>query len=111
MSEGLIERARRGDLVVAIAAALLITGCGLTPVGQANPPSSALAETAAPPTPTASIAMGGPLIVYQGGDGGPSRVRLVRPDGTDDHVLVDGLVQGRPDGWYQHPDWSHDGQR
>ena len=28
---------------------------------------------------------------------------LVRPDGTDDHVLVDGLVSDNPNGEYQHP--------
>jgi Tol biopolymer transport system component len=53
---------------------------------------------------------GEPWIVYQGGAGGPARIRLVRPDGRDDHVLVDGIVAGN-DGDYEHPDWSHDGQR
>jgi TolB protein len=50
---------------------------------------------------------GEPWFVYQGGASEPARVRLVRPDGTDDHIVVD--VSG--DGEQQHPDWSHDGNR
>ena len=50
-------------------------------------------------------------IVYQGGTAGPARIRLVRPDGTGDHTLIDSLVPGGEAGDYQHPDWSHDGQR
>jgi Tol biopolymer transport system component len=52
-------------------------------------------------------------IVYQGGtpNGEASRIRLVRPDGSGDHVLIDGLAPNNPNGWYMHPDWSHDGRR
>lgn len=64
---------------------------------------------AAQPTDAPSALPGEPWIVYQGGSGGPSRIRLVRPDGTGDHALIDAAT---PPALEQlHPDWSHDGSR
>jgi len=64
---------------------------------------------AAQPTDAPSALPGEPWIAYQGGSGGPSRIRLVRPDGTGDHALIDAAT---PPALEQlHPDWSHDGSR
>ena len=49
----------------------------------------------AQPSPTGSV----PWLAYQAYDG-ENHIRLVRADGSDDHLLVDG----------SHPDWSPDGQ-
>jgi Tol biopolymer transport system component len=51
------------------------------------------------------VADGEAWIVYQGGTGGPPRLRLVRPDGSGDHPLVPGIRAGDQ----VHPDWSPDG--
>ena len=47
------------------------------------------------PTDTA-VRPGEPWLVYQGGTGGPARIRLVRPDGTGDHVLVPDVARRQP---------------
>lgn len=69
-------------------------------------PSAAATPQASPALPTAaprpSVDAGAPWIVYQDQRG----IRLVRPDGSDDHQLVDD-----PPETQFHPDWSHDGQR
>jgi Tol biopolymer transport system component len=62
-------------------------------LGAASPAVGAEAD---PP----EVAPGEPWIVYQAWDGAP-HIRLVRPDGSGDHLLVDGT----------HPDWSPDGSR
>jgi Tol biopolymer transport system component len=71
--------------------------------------STAGAATAPPATPSATtaipvVAPGEPWIVYQSGIEQP--LRLVRPDGSDDHLLLPsspGTVPG-------HPAWSPDGK-
>ena len=90
------------------------------PAAASAMPASAVARsgaTKAPrPTPTATpsdvaVRPGEAWLVYQGGTGGPARIRLVRPDGTGDHVVVAHVPHASLDGWQQHPDWSHDGRR
>jgi Tol biopolymer transport system component len=106
----------------AIAVALsLLSGCSgalssPAPTSAQPPPSPPQASpvassTAAPTARPIVVRDGEPWIAYQGGTGGPARIRLVRPDGTDDHALIDDLVADYPDGEQQHPDWSHDGTR
>ena len=73
-------------------------------------PSAGLSQGASP-SPGPLVRPGEPWIVYNGGTGGPSRIRLVRPDGTGDHALVPDLIPANPDGWQQHADWSHDASR
>ena len=64
-------------------------------------PSVSAAATAEPST---AVRDGEPWIVYQGGRSGPAMIRLVRPDGSGDHVLAPGIGDEQ-----FHPDWSHDG--
>ena len=75
---------------------------GVTPVKQAatstSPPSASSPSDSAP-VPTA----GEQWLAFQ--DSG-FRIRLVRPDGTDDHAL-DAVTTGAED----NPDWSPDGTR
>ena len=77
-----------------------------TPVATARPSSSGAATA---PTPSARLVVlpGEAWVVYQGGSGGPAKVRLVRPDGSDDHALAPDLGVGEQ----LHPDWSSDGLR
>jgi len=113
-------------LLGAVAVASVAAGCAAA--GAASPPStssptaaiapSAPAPPAAtlPPTPpptiaptpdSTAVADGEPWIAYQGGTGGPPKIRLVRPDGTGDHMLAPGIKAGDQ----LHPDWSPDGRR
>jgi dipeptidyl aminopeptidase/acylaminoacyl peptidase len=83
-----------------IGVAMLVFAAG-TCIALASPP--ALGQSPAPVLP------GEPWILYQGGDiavgtGGPTRLRLVRPDGRDDHRLPVAGDAG-------HPAWSPDGAR
>lgn len=104
----------------------LLTGCAGAPVSPSAvdtlqpsharpsaqpPPSVGAIATLAPSSPSVSVRPGEPWIVYQGGTGGPARIRLVRPDGSGDHALIDDLTSDDPNGEQQHPDWSHDGTR
>ncbi|HEX6867522.1 MAG TPA: hypothetical protein VF119_01895, partial [Candidatus Limnocylindrales bacterium] len=99
----------RRALLPLVAAAVL--GCAGTaqrpgpskpaPMASMATPTARIMSTAAP---TASVAAGEPWIVYQGGTGGPARIRLVRPDGTEDHELTPGEAPGEQ----SHPDWSRD---
>ena len=77
-------RNARAVLVASIAAGFLLV-----------PSWTVAANTSAP-----VVAPGESWIVYQAWDGAP-HLRLVRPDGSGDHLLVDGM----------HPDWSPDGGR
>lgn len=104
-------------LAAALAAAVL-AGCGGAPATGRPAATPKDAPTASSPlaSPGATdrqlVRVGEAWIVYQGAtpNGEASRIRLVRPDGSGDHVLVDGLAPTNPDGWYVHPDWSHDGR-
>jgi Tol biopolymer transport system component len=71
--------------------------------------SSAPAQSLSSPSPSGSpvSALDDPWIAYQGATGGPPRIRLVRPDGTDDHAVVPDIEAGDQ----FHPDWSPDGLR
>jgi Tol biopolymer transport system component len=83
--------------------ALVVSAFATASSGSPAPGSS--------PSPGPLVQPGEPWIVYNGGTDGPARIRLVRPDGTDDHTLVPDLIPEDPLGWQQHPDWSHDGTR
>jgi len=74
--------------------AVVLVACMLTATGLAA--SVAVDAQTTPP----DVGIGQPWIVYQAWDGTP-HVRLVRPDGSGDHLLADGT----------HPDWSPDGSR
>lgn len=104
----------RSSLIAGLVVASI--GCASPPQASrtpvpSDPPASSVPTTAGPtegptkrptsPRPSATTA-DEPWIVYQDGRG----IRLVRPDGSDDHQLVDG-----PAGTQFHPDWSHDGLR
>ena len=98
----------------------LVTACGAgstalpTPLGPTPTPTITISTptlATSTPIPTPSLAPAaladGAWIAYQGGTGGPPRIRLVRPDGTEDHEFA----PGAPTGGRFHPDWSHDGRR
>ncbi len=80
--------------------------------------SLVIGVAASPPAPIASldtrpgrpaVLTGEPWIVYQApAADGTSPLRLVRPDGTDDHPLLDADRRIPDTG---HPDWSPDGSR
>ena len=78
-----------------------------SPGQTAQPTPSPLLSVSPSVSPARAVLDGEPWIAYQGGTGGPARVRLVRPDGTGDHELTPGDVPGEQ----FHPDWSHDGKR
>ena len=78
-----------------------------SPGQTAQPTPSQLLSVSPSSSPALAVLDGEPWIAYQGGTGGPARVRLVRPDGTGDHELTPGDVPGEQ----FHPDWSHDGRR
>lgn len=93
----------------ALAAALILTGCGAAPVdtpSQNGGSTPARSVDAAPSGTSVAVEVrpGEPWIVYQGGIQLP--LRLVRPDGTDDHALL----VSPPDGRQGHPAWSPDGE-
>lgn len=119
-------------LWVATSLALMVAACGgsqatpgapkasvssSTATAQAPtaPPASPLPSTSTSPSAQASPAApspiallaGEPWIAYQGGTGGPPTIRLVRPDGSDDHAVAPDILAGDQN----HPDWSHDGLR
>ena len=98
--------------------AVLLVGCAGAP-GSAGPtpteprqsqsstvPTPSMVPTLAPTQPT--VQPGEPWIVYQGGSGagGATPLRLVRPDGSDDHQLATAPLPGYDQG---HPAWSSDG--
>lgn len=109
---------RRRSLAASIVIVTLV-GCAGTPAATpttsaSQPPASASAppspsvRPSAPPKPSAiAVRPGEPWIAYQGGSGGPAKIRFVRPDGTDDHALAaSGVPSTR-----EKPDWSPDGLR
>jgi len=63
------------------------------------------ASVVAAAEPTPSLALGDPLVVYNGSIGGGSGIRLVTTDGSEDRAAFEGLTRGEQ--W--HPDWSPDG--
>lgn len=98
----------------------VFVGCGQGGASVSPAPSPQVSSVAADATvrptttPGASVSptplvsrVGEPWIGYQGGTSGPPRLRLVRPDGTDDHEVL----PTDPGEQQQHPDWSPDGTR
>jgi Tol biopolymer transport system component len=102
-------------MVVAIGSVFVVAACGSGAPAASDAPSTAtstpsMAPTAAPTTSPSS----GPSLDTTVGDGeawiaaqGDGTIRLVRPDGTGDHVPFP-LIPG---GAQLHPDWSPDGAR
>lgn len=95
-------------LATVLIATGLLVGCS----GGADPSaSSADPPTGLPPAPTPAtpvvfpVSAGESWIVYQE-SGSTHRLRLVRPDGGDDHRIL----PDRPAGQQFDPDWSPDGQ-
>lgn len=108
----------------AVVAVIVLLGgaCGTaTPesVGPTRSPTTLGPTTASPTLPSAIVptasAAASPLVIgdgeawiaYHGATSGPPRIRLVRPDGTGDHPL---LQTNRPSA-QEKPDWSPDGTR
>lgn len=123
-----MARPQLGHAILPLAIAVLVADCGGTPsAAPAVPTTTATASPGATATPAATLGLtptpaptpgptpiairpGEPWIVYQGGTlpGGATRLRLVRPDGTDDHHLVTDALPSATEG---HPAWSPDGSR
>jgi Tol biopolymer transport system component len=106
------RRARSAPLRRALATTLglVVLGCGAgpdlpTPTSPDPLPSSTPAPTARA-TP-AHVLDGEPWIVYQGGSAPPSVLRLVRPDGTGDRLLIRTPM---PTYAQAQPAWSPDGR-
>lgn len=95
-------------VVVALASSIAACAPGSAPapsMGSTSAVSAApSAHHASSPPSQVAIRPGEPWIVYQGGDGEP--IHLVRPDGTDDHLLLGDQPPGDGQG---HPRWSPDG--
>ena len=101
---------------VALTAVVMLAGCGAAPVvsqpetagSSPNPPATPTAPLDATPSAASSDAIqvlpGEPWIVYQGGVQLP--LRLVRPNGSDDHELLATPL----DGTQGHPAWSPGGE-
>jgi Tol biopolymer transport system component len=105
-------------VVVLLTACSGRTGSSSTagPSGSAGPlPSVSAAAAATSTSPSASattisVLSGEPWILYRGVIGGGTRIRLMRPDGADDHEVAPS-VPLPPDGIQFSPDWSPDGMR
>src|SRR5687768_16927767 len=92
-----------------LAMTLAVLGCtaGSLPTQRPSATVPPVTETPKPAntsatvsTPTATSAVAGPWVAYQG----PEGLRLVRLDGTSDHLFPSvHAAQAR------HPDWSPDG--
>jgi hypothetical protein len=109
---------RHGTIILAM---LLVAGCGGRIPAPSTPPSSAASSgvasgptpqpsvTSADPSPSASPVL--PLadhdgwIAYNIGTSVRSTVRLVRPDGTDNHAIAEDAGPRSI-----HPDWMPDGR-
>jgi dipeptidyl aminopeptidase/acylaminoacyl peptidase len=112
------RRAKLGCDAALTVALGIVLGCAPGPSIQ---PSSSSRVSGSPPSagPSAATASAGPStlvvrpgepwIVYQGGtvSHGPTQLRLVRPDGSDDHPVM--AEDGPAD--QAHPAWSPDGER
>jgi Tol biopolymer transport system component len=102
---------------------LVATACAPTPIPSpaSSAPETTSASTLAPatrapatvapgspaPSPRPAVGDGEAWLVYQAwGDGGRTAIRLVRPDGSDDHPL---LASAGPGVEQAHPAWSPDG--
>lgn len=80
----------------------------VAPVSASPELSSPIAATAsAPASPPIVVGDGEAWIAYHGASAGPPRIRLVRPDGTGDHPLLQTNVPAAQ----EKPDWSPDGTR
>ncbi len=103
-----------------LVAVAFAAGCGTAPsappASVAVPATSVSAPSPTPATSTPPIAStstppvlpGEPWIVYMGATpAGNDSIFLMRPDGSDRHVVATGL----PGLNQQHPDWSPDGTR
>lgn len=108
---------RPGTPALAIALAVVLLACSspnptATPsaeptTGATQGQSSTSATTGPTPSARPVVLPGEAWVVYQGGTGGPARIRLVRPDGSDDHPLASDVAPGEQ----LHPDWSADGNQ
>ena len=118
------------NLAMFVSLAVLVSACGGTqPNVQPTSASPAPTATAAPAAPLAAtpspkqpasatpsapaaiaIVPGESWIVYEGPIDDAAGIRLVRPDGSDDHWAMPDVPRG-PGDWQLHPDWSPDGQR
>ena len=83
---------------------LLATAAGSEPAPLPTPGQSGASVapngSPAPSAPSTPDSSGQSWIAYQSYDGA-THIRLVHPDGSADHLLVDGA----------HPDWSPDGKQ
>lgn len=75
-------------------------------IPSTNAPTAIVQTASVAPSPIV-IGDGEEWIAYHGATSGPPRIRLVRPDGTGDHPL---LQTNRPSA-QEKPDWSPDGSR
>lgn len=94
----------------AFALAAVVLGCGTAVEPPTPTPDSPAATLAPAPTPRATPAHvldGQPWIVYQGGSAPPSVLRLVRPDGSGDRLLIRTPM---PTYAQAQPAWSPDGR-
>lgn len=114
--------ARRSRILTPVLAVLL-GGCAVSAPSTSGPsgaataavtpaPTSFATRSASPSVPTRSdappiVGDGEVWIAYHGAAAGPPRIRLVRPDGTGDHPLVQTNVPAAQ----EKPDWSPDGSR
>ncbi len=95
--------------------AAFLAGCG--DVSLPAPSTTGGAATSTPtatgqplPLPPAKMVPGEPWIAFEGVTKAGIGIRLIRPDGADEHDLAPD-VPLRDQGWHVHPDWSHDGNR
>lgn len=90
--------------------AAVVVGCGAGPDVPAPSPFEPGGTPTPDPTPRstpAHVVDGEPWIVYQGGTAPPSVLRLVRPDGTGDRLLIRTPM---PPYAQAQPAWSPDGR-
>lgn len=108
MRTGIVQRLIVSGLVLTVMAC-----ASAQPTATATPPTATPTEAAAAASPTVApkpspsndttVADGEAWIAAQG----TGTIRLIRPDGTGDHVPF----PLAPGGEQLHPDWSPDGQR
>ncbi|NQX13375.1 PD40 domain-containing protein [Microbacteriaceae bacterium VKM Ac-2855] len=101
----MVERAFHG-LAVALTVTLALLGCSGAEDSNPTPGTQSGAVPTRQPSSEATVLPDEPWLSYQSSNGGQSSIHLIRPDGSDDHVLL-----GDPPGRTTHPDWSPDGQR
>jgi hypothetical protein len=106
----------RCSVVGSILVVLAVVGCAPSSAGTIGATQLSGSSTASQPTRSVAVPAdsaaarpvlaGEPWIVYQASGPEGIEIRLVRPDGTGDHLLSFGVP-----GSFKHPDWSPDGRR